>query len=127
MEININVREKHQLVGSCTCPGQGPNCSPGMCPHWESNPRPLGSQEVTQTNSTTPVRALSFFFFYFKLLSKPTLSDHFDFSWRRMPTCILNTSTLSFLTCKDINNINCVNLLLNKTQSQKLKFHWLLA
>ena len=67
------------------------------------------------------------FFFYFKLLSKPTLSDHFDFSWRRMPTCILNTSTLSFLTCKDINNINCVNLLLNKTQSQKLKFHWLLA
>ena len=41
-------------------------CNPGMCPDWESNQRPFGSQAGTQS---TPARANSFFFFFFNFLS----------------------------------------------------------
>ena len=37
--------EKHQcVVASCTPPTGDVACSPGMCPDWESNRRPFGSQ-----------------------------------------------------------------------------------
>ena len=46
-------REKHQcMVASCMPPTGDLACSPDMCPDWESNPQPLGSQAGTQ--STEP-------------------------------------------------------------------------
>ena len=45
--------EKHQcVVASCTPPTGDMACNPGMCPDWESNQRPLGSQAGAQ--STEP-------------------------------------------------------------------------
>ena len=36
-ERNIEVREIHQLVASCTCPYQGTTRNPGLCPNQKSN------------------------------------------------------------------------------------------
>ena len=47
MERNINV----WLLLTCPLTGD-PACNPGMCPDWESNQRPFGSQAGTQ--STEP-------------------------------------------------------------------------
>ena len=45
--------EKHQcVVASLVPPTRGLVCNPGMCPDWESNRRPIGSQAGTQ--STEP-------------------------------------------------------------------------
>ena len=45
--------EKHQCVVELTCPIFGDlACNPGMCPDWESNQQPFGSQANTQ--STEP-------------------------------------------------------------------------
>ena len=45
--------EKHQCVAaSCMSSTGGLARSPGVCPHWESNQRPFGSQASTQ--STEP-------------------------------------------------------------------------
>ena len=44
---------KHQcVVASCMPPTGDPACNPGMCPDWESNRQPFGSQASTQ--STEP-------------------------------------------------------------------------
>ena len=51
-ERNIHVLEKHRPVASCTPLGGDPAHNPGMCPDWESNQRPFGSQAGTQ--STEP-------------------------------------------------------------------------
>ena len=45
-ERNISV------VASCAPPTVGLSCNPGMCPEWELNQQPLGSQVGTQ--STEP-------------------------------------------------------------------------
>ena len=45
--------EKHQcVVASLTPPTGDLACNPGMCPDWESNQRPFGSQASAQ--STEP-------------------------------------------------------------------------
>ena len=45
--------EKHHSVfASCTPPTGALACNPGMCPDWELNQRPFGSQASTQ--STKP-------------------------------------------------------------------------
>ena len=41
--------EKHWLVASPTPPSGDPARNPGMCPNWESNWRPYGSQAGTQS------------------------------------------------------------------------------
>ena len=42
--------EKHQcVVASCTPPTRDLACNPGMCPDWESNQQPLGSQAGAQS------------------------------------------------------------------------------
>ena len=54
--------EKHQCVVASHVPPTGDlACNPGMCPDWESNWRPFGSQANTQ--STEPHQpGLRFFF-----------------------------------------------------------------
>ena len=44
--------EKHQSVASCTPPTGDVAHNPGMCPDWELNERPFGSQAGSQ--STEP-------------------------------------------------------------------------
>ena len=51
-ERNIEVWEKHQLAVSCGPPTGDLACNPGMCPDWESNHWPFGSQ--ADTESTEP-------------------------------------------------------------------------
>ena len=41
-EKNIDVREKHQLVASCTCPNCDQTCNVGKCPDQELNLRHFG-------------------------------------------------------------------------------------
>ena len=41
--------EKHQLVASCTPLTGDLACNSGMCPDWESNQRPFGSQAGAQS------------------------------------------------------------------------------
>ena len=42
--------EKHQcVVASCTPPTGDLACNPGMCPHWELNQPPFGSQASAQS------------------------------------------------------------------------------
>ena len=38
----MEVQEIHQVVASHTPPAGDLACNPGMCPDWESNPRPFG-------------------------------------------------------------------------------------
>ena len=60
---------KHQcVVASHAPPPEDLDCNPGMCPNWESNQRPFGSEAVTQC--TEPHQLGKFFFFscYPKLL-----------------------------------------------------------
>ena len=39
--------EKHQcVVASCAPPTGDLVCNPGMCPDWESNQRPIGTQST---------------------------------------------------------------------------------
>ena len=51
-ERHIDFREKHWSVASCMSPTGDLACNPGVCPGWESNQWPFGSQAVTQ--STEP-------------------------------------------------------------------------
>ena len=51
-ERNSNGREIHESVASCMLPTGDLACNPGMCPNWELNQQPLGSQASTQ--STEP-------------------------------------------------------------------------
>ena len=54
--------EKHQyVVASCVPPTGDLACNPGMCPDWESNRRPFGSQAGSQ--STEPPQPGPFIFF----------------------------------------------------------------
>ena len=42
--------EKHQYVVACHVPPTGDvACNPGLCPDWELNQRPFGSQVGTQS------------------------------------------------------------------------------
>ena len=52
-ERNINVREKNQSVASRTCPNQGRNRNPSMCPDQESNWRPLALWNDAQLSHTS--------------------------------------------------------------------------
>ena len=45
---NIAVREKHRSVASCMPLTGDLACNPGMCPDWELNRQPFGSQASTQ-------------------------------------------------------------------------------
>ena len=51
-ERNTDVWETHHLVASCMPPTGDLAGNPGMCPDWESNQQPFGSQASTQ--STEP-------------------------------------------------------------------------
>ena len=51
-ERNIDVQEKHQLAASCTPSTGDLACNPGICPDWELNQWPFGSEAGTQ--STEP-------------------------------------------------------------------------
>ena len=46
----INVREKHGLVASCTCPDWGANPNLGVYPDRELNPPPFGVQDDAPNN-----------------------------------------------------------------------------
>ena len=48
-EKNIDVREKHPSVASCTHPDWG-ICNVGRCPDQELNPQPFGVQSDAPTN-----------------------------------------------------------------------------
>ena len=57
------VGEKHQCVVASFAPPTGDLAhNPGMCPDWESNQQPFGSQ--TSTQSTEPHQPGPFFFFF---------------------------------------------------------------
>ena len=59
---NIDVREIHPSVASRTPPTGDPACNPGMCPNWESNRWPFGSQASTQTTEPHQPQLCSNFF-----------------------------------------------------------------
>ena len=59
----MDVQEKHQLVASCMPPTRDPTCNPGMCPKWEQNHRPFGSQASTQSLSHTSQGSMHSFSF----------------------------------------------------------------
>ena len=46
---DIDVREKHQSVSSRTHPDTGLNHSLAMCPDWELNLQPFGTQDNAPT------------------------------------------------------------------------------
>ena len=48
-ERNIDVQEVHQWVASCMLPTGDLAHNPGMCPDWEPNQQPFGSQGDTQS------------------------------------------------------------------------------
>ena len=49
--------EKHQcVVASCIPPTEGLAHNPGMCPDWELNRRPFGSQASTQSTEPHQLR-----------------------------------------------------------------------
>ena len=54
-ERNINVQEIHLSFASLMPPTGDLGRNPGMCPDWESNWWPFGSQAITQ--STEPHQA----------------------------------------------------------------------
>ena len=62
-------REKHQgVVASCVPPTGDLACTPGMCPDWEVNQRPFGSQAGAQ--STEPHQPGLIIYFSSYCLSK---------------------------------------------------------
>ena len=67
------------MVASLTPPPGDPAHNPGMCPDWESNSQPFGSQASAQ--STEPHQpGLIFYYFsriWFELISM-SLSNHFS-------------------------------------------------
>ena len=65
-ERNIDVREKHQLVASCTHPTGNLTHNPGMCPNQESNLLPPPWQDDAQP--TEPHWPGHFHFFKIKYL-----------------------------------------------------------
>ena len=68
-ERNINVREKHQLVATHTCPNQGLNPQPRHVPAWDPNPQLFGLQDdvqPTEPHQLWPEN--SFFLFFFRKL-----------------------------------------------------------
>ena len=52
-ERTIDVGEKHQRVSSHTPPARHLAHNPGMCPDWESNLQPFGSQSGAQSTENT--------------------------------------------------------------------------
>ena len=47
----MTKREKQQCVGaSCASPTGDLACNPGMCPDWELNQQPFGSQASAQSS-----------------------------------------------------------------------------
>ena len=60
--------EKHQCVVASGAPPTGDlACNPGMCPDWESNQGPLGSQAGTQ--ATEPHQPGPFFLLFILILN----------------------------------------------------------
>ena len=59
---NIDVRRETSIGCLLHAPYWGPSPNPGMCPDWESNQRPLGSQASAQsTEPHQPGQAIFFF------------------------------------------------------------------
>ena len=54
---NRDVQDRHRSVASHAPPTGDQAHNPGMCPDWESNQRPFGSQ--TSTRSTEPQQKIS--------------------------------------------------------------------
>ena len=52
-EGNTEVQEKHRLVALRMRPTGHLVCNPGMCPDWELNQRPFGSEAVLNPLSHT--------------------------------------------------------------------------
>ena len=51
-EKNTNAQEIHPSVASHMSPTWDPTCNSGMCPDWDSNQRPLGSQSGIQSTES---------------------------------------------------------------------------
>ena len=51
-EKNIHVWEKHPSIASRMPPTGNPARNPSMCPDWESNQWPFGSQASTQSTES---------------------------------------------------------------------------
>ena len=61
-----NQGEKGQCVVASRTPPTGDlACNPGMCPDWESNQRPFGSQAGTQSTGPHQLGCLPFLFGHF--------------------------------------------------------------
>ena len=83
-ERNMEVWEKHLSVASLTSPTGDLAHNPGMCPDWELNQRPFGSQASAQsTEPHQPGLLLYFFLFvikvfplFFRTLEEATFFSH---------------------------------------------------
>ena len=51
-ERNIDVREKHPFIASCTPRTGDLACNPGICSDWESNQQPFGLQNYPQSTES---------------------------------------------------------------------------
>ena len=80
----MEVWEKHLSVASLTSPTGDLAHNPGMCPDWELNQRPFGSQASAQsTEPHQPGLLLYFFLFvikvfplFFRTLEEATFFSH---------------------------------------------------
>ena len=78
-------REKHQcVVASHTPPAGGLACNPGMCPDWESNQRPFGSQDGAQFME--PHWSGLFFTFFIRTLN--ILDSYYYFTHFLLAWCL---------------------------------------
>ena len=57
-------REKHRLVASHTPPTRDLAYTPGMCPDWESNQQPFGSQASSQSTEPHQPGPFTYFLIY---------------------------------------------------------------
>ena len=86
-ERNINVREIHQLVAAYMARTGHLARKPGMCPDWESNLRPFGSQANTQSTELHQPGRIKAVILFLGLYPQDLVTSHkthllIPFSWK---------------------------------------------
>ena len=69
-ERNIDVREEHWPVASCTLPNWDQTQNPGMGPDWESNLWPVGLRDNAQPTEPHWPGRKSWFYLFLKIINK---------------------------------------------------------
>ena len=93
-------REKHQyVVAPHTTPTGDLVCNPGMCPDWESNRRPFGSQAGTHSTEPHQPGPLSFFCLVIKIF-KITCIISIVFPLYNMPWMLYSKLIVSCINIK---------------------------